>query len=210
MPGTYVYIDGFNLYYGCVKGTPFKWLDLGALCEQLLPKDDIRQIRYFTAKVSARPQDPHAPQRQATYLRALATIPHLSVHLGHFLTNNTYLPLVRPPRIGSPMAHVVKTEEKGSDVNLAAHALVDGFRERYETAVIISNDSDLREPVRMIRHELGLRVGVINPHPADRRSRELSADAHFFKQIRRGALARSQFPTTLNDSVGRFSKPKGW
>ena len=210
MAATYVYIDGFNLYYGCVKGTPYKWLDLDALCDRLLPKDDVVQIRYFTAKVSARPDDPRAPQRQEIYLRALATIPKLSVHYGHFLTNRTYLPLVKPPRVGSRKAHVLKTEEKGSDVNLAAHALLDGFRDRYETAVIISNDSDLREPVRMIRHELGLRVGVINPHPAARRSRELSSDASFFKQMRASVLAGCQFPATLVDAVGRFSKPKGW
>jgi uncharacterized LabA/DUF88 family protein len=208
--GTYVYIDGFNLYYGCVKGTPHKWLDLESFCERLLPKDNIEQIRYFTAKVSARPGEPQAPQHQETYLRALATIGKLSIHYGHFLTNSTYLPLVKVPRIGNRKAHVIKTEEKGSDVNLASHALLDGFRGRYETAVIISNDSDLREPVRMIGHELGLRVGVINPHPARKRSRELSAEAHFFKQVRVSAIATSQFPPTLTDAVGRFSKPKGW
>lgn len=52
--GTIVYIDGFNLYYGAVKGTRYKWLDLEALCRRLLPKDNIAQIRYFTAQVSAR------------------------------------------------------------------------------------------------------------------------------------------------------------
>ena len=210
MSETYVYIDGFNLYYGCIKGTAYKWLDLDAFCQRLLPKDDIQQIRYFTAKVAARPHDPQAPQRQETYLRALATIPKLSIHFGHFLTNIVTLPLARPPRIGSRKAQVVKTEEKGSDVNLAAHALLDGFRHRYDTAVIISNDSDLTEPVRIIRYELGLHVGVINPHPARRRSRQLSTEAHFFKQVRPSTLASSQFPLTLNDPVGRFSKPKGW
>ncbi|HVH69249.1 MAG TPA: hypothetical protein VM716_15380 [Gemmatimonadales bacterium] len=35
---TYVYVDGFNLYYGAVKGTPFKWLDIRQLCQLLLPK----------------------------------------------------------------------------------------------------------------------------------------------------------------------------
>ncbi len=55
---TIVYIDGFNLYYGAVKDTPYKWLDLEALCRRLLPKDDIVGIRYFTARISARPGDP--------------------------------------------------------------------------------------------------------------------------------------------------------
>ena len=57
---------------------------------------------------------------------------------------------------------VVKTEEKGSDVNLATHLLYDGFKNDYEVAVVVSNDSDLLEPVRVAR-SLGLTVGVLNP-----------------------------------------------
>ena len=71
---TIVYIDGFNLYYGALKGSPYKWLDLEALCRRLLPKDEISQIRYFTARISARPDDPQQPQRQQTYLRALDSL----------------------------------------------------------------------------------------------------------------------------------------
>ncbi len=56
--GTIVYIDGFNLHYGAVKGTAHKWLDLDATCKRLLPTDKIEKIRYFTARVSARPDDP--------------------------------------------------------------------------------------------------------------------------------------------------------
>ena len=63
-------------------------------------------------------------------------------------------------------------EEKGSDVNLASHLLVDGFRDRYDLAVVISNDSDLTEPVRFVREDLNKPVGVLNPHP--NRSWELS------------------------------------
>jgi hypothetical protein len=50
---TNVYVDAFNLYYGSLRGTPYRWLDLGALCARLLPKDRINRIRYFTATVSA-------------------------------------------------------------------------------------------------------------------------------------------------------------
>jgi len=105
---------------------------------------------------------------------------------------------------------VIKTEEKGSDVNLASHLLLDAFRQRCDTVVIISNDSDLTEPVRIARYELGVRVGVINPHPAKKRSRVLSADASFFKQLRATALAASQFPTPMHDATGTFHKPTGW
>lgn len=90
---TNVYVDAFNLYYGCLKGTPYRWLDLGALCRRLLPKDRINRIRYFTATVSARPDNPHAPQRQQIYLRALETVPGLSIHYGHYLSHVTRMPL---------------------------------------------------------------------------------------------------------------------
>jgi len=70
---TNVYVDAFNLYYGCLKGTPYRWLDLDALCRQLLPRDQIHRIRYFTALVSGRPGDLRQPQRQQAYLRALQT-----------------------------------------------------------------------------------------------------------------------------------------
>ena len=58
---TNVYVDGFNLYYGCLKGTPYKWLDLDAMCRRLLPKHELSRIRYFTAIISARPLDPSGP-----------------------------------------------------------------------------------------------------------------------------------------------------
>jgi hypothetical protein len=73
-----VYIDGFNLYYGAVKGSPYKWLDLAALCHRMLPNDTIQSIEYFTAIVRARPFDPGLPVRQHVYLRALRTIPGIS------------------------------------------------------------------------------------------------------------------------------------
>jgi hypothetical protein len=118
---TNVYVDGFNLYYGCLKGTPYKWLDLDAMCRRLLPKHELSRIRYFTAIISARPLDPSGPVRQQAYLRALATMPHVSIHLGHFLTSHVRMPLAVPPARGPRTVEVIKTEEKGSDVNLATY-----------------------------------------------------------------------------------------
>lgn len=201
---TNVYVDAFNLYYGCLKGTPYRWLDLGALCRRLLPRDEIGRIRYFTATVSARPDNRGAPQRQQVYLRALATIPDLSIHYGHYLSHITRMPLVRRRSGGPRTVEVVKTEEKGSDVNLATYLLLDAFKGECEVAVVISNDSDLKLPIEVAQAELGLSVGVVNPHPPARRSRALQPT--FFKQIRSSALA-TQFPAVLTDSRGEIRKP---
>jgi uncharacterized LabA/DUF88 family protein len=207
---TAVYVDGFNLYYGSLKGKlGCRWLDLDELCKKLLPTHDIGMIRYFTARVNGISDD-NAPVRQDAYLRALRTIPHLEIHYGQFRTHPVWLPLAHPPAAGPKKAQVLKTEEKGSDVNLASQLLHDAFRKRCDIAVIISNDSDLAEPVKIARYELGLTVGVMNPHLPQKKSRVLTADASFFKQIREGAIKASQFPTTLHDSVGTFHKPNSW
>lgn len=208
---TNVYVDGFNLYYGCLKGTSYRWLDLDALCARLLPKNNVCRIRYFTARVSARPGRLHDPIHQETYLRALATVPAVSLHFGHFLTRPATMPLAHPSPGGSQFVTVLKTEEKGSDVNLATHLLADAFRADAEAFVIVSNDSDLTEPMRIVRHDLGLVVGIVNPHPAHKRSHALlSCKPSFFKQIRPGVLSASQFPTVLKDAVGTIVKPPGW
>lgn len=107
---TIVYIDGFNLYYGAVKGTPYKWLNLDALCWAYLDatKNDILKIKYFTALIKARPYNPDQNNRQQTFLRALKTIPHLEIIMGHFLSHEITMPLAD----GTGYAKVIKTEEK--------------------------------------------------------------------------------------------------
>lgn len=206
---TIVYIDGFNLYYGAVKGTPYKWLDVLALCKFLLPKNQIVQIKYFTALVSARPHDPDQPNRQLLFLRALRTLPSLEIIYGHFLEHVVWMPLAHPTPGGPKYVQVIKTEEKGSDVNIAAHLVNDGYKRRYELAVLISNDSDLVEPVRIVRNELKFPVGVLNPIP-NVPSHELRKYATFVKPIRQGVLAASQFPLEMQDANGTFYKPPSW
>ena len=79
---------GSTLYYGSLKRTPYKWLDLGRLCAGMLPNDRVIAIKYYTARISARPGNPGAPNDQQIYLRALRTIPNLSITYGHFLTHS--------------------------------------------------------------------------------------------------------------------------
>ena len=119
---TIAYVDGFNLYYRALKGTANKWLDIRALLELVYPKNDFEIIRYFTAHVKPLPHNLEQPIRQQVYLRALRTLPGLVIHLGQFTSHEIRLPLVSI--LGSARqkyARVLKTEEKGSDVNLASH-----------------------------------------------------------------------------------------
>jgi uncharacterized LabA/DUF88 family protein len=228
---TNIYIDGFNLYYGALRGTKLKWLNPLALCMNVLRKShDFNRVRYFTAVVTPRATDPNQRQRQQAYLRALSTLEKMTIHYGFFLSNTKRYPVADtnpPQRIfvknrGKPQLMPIScerspqyllvdhTEEKGSDVKLATHLLHDGHRSDYECAVVISNDSDLVEPIRLVREDLGLKVLVLNPHKGNP-SVELSRVANLFKDIRPGQLARSQFPDTLTDGKGKtISKPASW
>jgi hypothetical protein len=85
---TNIYVDGFNLYYCALKGTPYKWLNIKALVEYIFPRNAVNRIRYFTALVKPPPWDPQKPQRQQVYIRALKTLPNLSVHLGQFRSHS--------------------------------------------------------------------------------------------------------------------------
>ena len=211
---TNVYIDAFNLYYGCLKQTQYRWLDLAALGQAILPKHTIGRIRYFTALVSTIPGDGDGaqPQRQQVYLRALKTLPNLTVHLGHYLTHEKSMPLAHPPPNGPKFATVVKTEEKGSDVNLATMLLMDAFRKDFEQAIVISNDSDLVLPIEVVRTELHIPVGVVFPcsRPHRTPSVQLRAAATFNRDIRPQTLQKCQFPATLTDGRGTFTKPPKW
>ncbi len=203
------YIDGFNFYYGCVKGTSYKWLNLSELCRCLLPKQfTLGAVKYFTARVSGLPSDPDKPTRQQTYLRALATVPDIQVVYGHFMRHPVRMPLVNPPATGSKFAEVIRTEEKGSDVNLATHLLVDAFTRVCDAALILSNDSDLLLPIKTARRRFLLKTIIVSPHPKP--SLALVAEADFRRQIREWMLRSSLFSDPLSDSVGIFRKPTGW
>lgn len=204
VPKTYVYVDGFNLYFGAVRNTPYKWLNIDALCRRLLPKNDIAKIKYFTARVSGI-NDPDRPRRQEVFLRALRTLPNCEIHFGRFVSHKVFMPLVTPAS-GQKFAQVIETKEKGSDVNLAVHLLNDAWRGEYEVAVVVSNDSDLVEAIRIVRQQLHKTVGIVNPH--DRPSVELHKEADFRLQLRPGILAAAQFPDAIPGTA--IHKPVGW
>ncbi len=204
---TIVYIDGFSLYYRALRPNPtYKWLDLSKLCQNLLPGHTITSIKYFTARIKANANDPSQQARQAVCLRALATIPNLQIIFGKFQTFVEYKPLAKGAGYG--LVRVIDTEEKESDVNLASHLIHDGHMNRYDAAVVLSNDSDLLSPVNIVRNEIGKMVGVISP--AEHPCRSLISASSFFKKIHVGVMGISQFPDVLRDTHGSFHKPIEW
>ena len=217
---TYIYIDGLNLYYRAVRGTPYKWLDIATLFQKMYPHNNICKIKYFTSIVKSRPDDLGKPGRQQMFLRALRTFPHIEIIEGKFQMNKARMRLVSPDPNGPNTAEVWKTEEKGSDVNIAVHLLNDAHSKNFDVAVFVSNDSDFAEAIRIVTQDLNLQVsvvsptGAINPNTGDREpartSRTLQQYASSVRRIRSGILASSQLPNTLTDAKGAFHKPPEW
>jgi uncharacterized LabA/DUF88 family protein len=215
---TVVYVDGFNLYYRALKNTRFKWLNLHSLCEASLPKScSFVAINYYTARVSGS-RNPASPKDQNTYLKALETLPNLHIHLGNFQVTNKWMFLVQPvefrppnvvPAVPNPdFALVVKTEEKGSDVNLGAHLVRDAFMGAFEHAVIVTNDTDLKEPLRIVVQEAGLPATLLTPnaHPTE----DLRKLATHVRNLR-PYLGVGQFPDPVIDRNGHpIAKPSDW
>jgi hypothetical protein len=184
------------------------------------PANHIIKLWYFTAHVSAR-VDPDAPARQRIYLDALETVPEIEARFGKFLAKKRWAGLCVPdldpakPRAKPPfqpwpaVVRIWRTEEKGSDVNLATQLLIDSFKDNYEVAVIITNDTDLIAPIRFATQEMGKVVGILTPVPNP--SPVLTAVASFTRHIREQHLAAAQFPDPLTLKNGKVqTKPSSW
>ncbi|MGN6274512.1 MAG: NYN domain-containing protein [Solirubrobacterales bacterium] len=215
---TIVYVDGFNLYYGACRAPGRKWLDLGALCARLLPNDEIVQIAYCTANLRKDPRHPALQDQQRLYHRALQTISHLEIYGGRFSSKQVTGTLVDPAPGERPWRTITTFEEKGTDVNIASLMLKDGYEGRYEQAALITNDSDLKMPVEIVRTQLCLPVVVINPilrKRGRRRNKALSPDPlppnASFIQLRAKQVEESQFPAQIRSRQGAtLVKPADW
>ena len=166
MKKTIVYIDGFNLYYR-LKDTPYKWLNPQKLSEFYLnpTRSNIIKIKYFTALVKRNSNDNSNIIKQNIYLRAIRTIPNLSIILGQFkkrhmtglrchYKDGEYIE-------SSELVTISKWEEKESDVNIATHIIADSSQ--YDCAILISNDTDLKTPLKYVKEIFKKRVGIISP-----------------------------------------------
>jgi uncharacterized LabA/DUF88 family protein len=134
----------------------------------------------------------------------LRTLPNLELIFGTFLSH----PVSMKRSDAAGYANVIKTEEKGTDVNIATHLVNDAHNGEFEIAVVISNDSDLVEPIRIVTQDLKLPVIVVSPF--ERNSIELKNIASSIRHIRKGVLRVSQFPDELEDEIGKFTKPATW
>lgn len=197
------YIDSFNLYYG-IRSKSWKhyyWLDVAHLAEGLLqPGQTLVAARYFMSKIIS--TGPDKKKRQDAYLEALATLPKVHVHYGHFLEKER--------RCHACGATWLTYEEKMTDVNIAVKILGDAGDDRFDTAVIVSGDSDLTGPIEEVRARYPNKRVVI-AFPPNRHSTSLKKAADAYFAIGRNALRDSQFPDTVVKPDGYpLSRPDRW
>jgi hypothetical protein len=166
------------------------------------------RVKYFTARIVDRPDDPFQSQRQDVYLRALGTRTGIELYIGHFQTHKKRVRLARPRNDGSLYDEALITEEKSTDVALGAHLVRDALRGQVQCAVIMSNDSDLQVPIDMAR-DTRVRVVVVNPHYHNGQPHHLEGDERRNLSIRH--LRSSQLPSVLYAADGSpIARPKDW
>lgn len=206
MARTYIYIDGFNLYYRLLKKSPeYRWLNIAELSRTVLKAENVvERVNFYTATVSAK-IDPDAPAKQRIYLNALETLPDVAIHRGNFLVNDKWVRAKAPEGVPDYVKASI-SEEKGSDVNLASHLVRDAFQGKFDVAAVITNDTDLVEPIRIVAQEVGLPVGILTP--VENPAKSLREVASFLRHIRPGHLAASQFPDHIEGTT--IHKPTSW
>jgi hypothetical protein len=217
----------------------WRWLDVRALATALIseqsaawPGAAVARVVYCTARINGA-ANPGGAADQDVYLKALlasGSVDHIGY--GNYISKVIKRPLAtedkqRKPVITHPgwpitvqrngasvpdatfMASVATYEEKGSDVNVASHLLVDVLAGGFQAAVVISNDSDLRWPVQEARRRIP--VGLVNPgsgYTAGHLSGEPGAGAgrHWWRTLRATDFASHQLP----DPAGKHRRPAGW
>jgi uncharacterized LabA/DUF88 family protein len=197
------FVDGFNLYHGLKEkhGHKYLWLDLEALVASLLkPGQQLVAVKYFTARVR---NDPPAEQRQSDYLDALdAHCVKVSVISGRFQEKDRSCRVCR--------TSWVVYEEKETDVSIAVALLEHAVNDDYDTALVLSADSDLCPAVRSLRR-LRPNKRVIAAFPPRRSSGELRRTADAALTIGDAKIRQAQLPETITSSSGQvFSRPKHW
>jgi 6-hydroxy-3-succinoylpyridine 3-monooxygenase len=207
-----IYIDGFNLYYGALKGTSHKWLDLEKYFTQVRSDEMIQQIWYFTAEVNGAPGI-----RQKAYLDALGTCALVKIVKGVFKKKELRCGVqscsFTAPQTGKKF---FTYEEKQTDVNIALQIVRDAYEQKYENIVLVSGDSDLAPALTLVKTvSPSTKITVYVPSRNLKRFRatgELNSIADKLRPLPPANLSKAQFPPEIKDTQGNIitHKPAGW
>lgn len=229
---TGVYVDGYNLYYGRLRGSQFKWLDLVQLLEGILAERDqnesLERVHLFTAHALATfaTHGHESVEAQSAYHRALA-VKHgdrFKVTYGKhsYDKDGSLLPEFVPgqPYDRTKRARVWHLEEKKTDVNLAICMYRDAVQGRYDRIVLVSNDSDAEPALQAVREDFPhIMIGLVMPI----RPPEAGAEIHrrvsgslvgqadwVIKHLTDEQLQAAQLPPHVPTKKKPIRKPPHW
>lgn len=222
---TIAYVDGYNLYFGCLKYTTYKWLDVVSLIESILaiqdPAATLVQVKYFTAPIRAKlaSHGELAAQSQQKYHRALASRGRIEIIEGRYSLEQSHaLEYVQPPDKSRRVA-IWRLEEKETDVNIALHLYRDALRGEAEQHVLVSSDSDMLPVLKFLKQDFpDVRLGVILPireNTDERKSRPPSGSLSSLSDwtrhhILNRELAENQLPARVPTRKKPVDKPDYW
>lgn len=199
------YIDGFNLYFGLRQSgwRKYYWLDLPMLVTKLLkPDQQLVTTHYFTARIRANGHNSDDAKRQSNYIDALVTRPNLSIQFGHYLQKTRQC-----KKCGASWPDY---EEKMTDVNIAAQLLSDAFDDHFDTAIIVSGDSDLTTPIQRVRERFPEKR-IIVAFPPNRHSAQLKQMAHGHLTVGEDKLKSAQLSDPVLSASGYLlHRPTHW
>lgn len=228
---TAVYIDGYNLYYGRLRGSPHKWLDLVRLIENILADRDqnerLEKVKLFTAYALANfaTHGQDSVEAQSAYHRALKAMHgdrFEAIYGKHsYDRDGALLPtfVLGQAYDRTQRSRVWKLEEEKTDVNLAITMYRDACKGSFDRIILVSNDSDAEPALQAIREDFPqIVVGVvmpIRPTAADnvhrRASGSLANLAHWvIKQLTDAQLFEAHLPTTVPTKKKPIRKPAHW
>jgi uncharacterized LabA/DUF88 family protein len=227
---TAIYIDGYNLYYGRIRGTAFKWLDVVSLFESIVKQQDpaskVQSVNFFTAPALANfaTHGQKSTIAQQDYHRALGLVhsERFRIIKGKHSVNHKGVPMPTfvddKPYDRAVVSRVWKLEEKQTDVNLALSIYRDAAKGLVDQVVIVTNDSDAEPAMKAVREDFpAITVGSIMPvrPPADGVPRRISISlenvAHWTRRhILDDELAKHQLPDQLPTKKRPIKKPPHW
>ncbi len=200
------YVDGFNLYHSLLDassksrfGAKLKWLDIHKLMTSFLSRNEqLIQIKYFSAIFEANPQKANRHRR---YIKVLKD-KKIKVILGKFKHKDLYCKRCH--------RNYRSTEEKRTDVNIALHILQDAYKNRYDTIILVSGDTDLIPAIKMLKADFPTKkIGVIFPY--GRKNLELANQVHFNKKIKIIDMEIAILPDAYNLRDGKvLTLPEEW
>jgi uncharacterized LabA/DUF88 family protein len=199
---TIVYIDGFNLYFGLKTKSwkRFYWLNVKELANNILqPPQALIKTKYFTSRITF---PPDKAKRQGTFIEALETLTDFEIFYGKYQSNSKTC-----NRCGNIE---MVPNEKMTDVNIAVEMLADAFQNLFDTAILVSADSDLTAPIKKIKR-LYTNKRIVLGFPPERHSFALKQISDGSFTIGRKTLAKSVFPDKVTKKDGFvLIKPVEW